>query len=449
MIEYKFSKLLTGIVGFGAALGLATGPVALQAQSAADNPLGIPADATLMAESNNPNVRTATAVVNGTVITGTDIQQRVALLLGTSGSELTPEQLQAARMQILRNLIDETLQIQAAAAQEMVVTDQEVESRYAEIAQRNGQGIEAMDKALVAMGSSPASLKRQIRAEIAWQRLLSRNVAPFINVSREEVDDVLARMKADRGTVEYRIGEIFLRASPENREAVLQNATRIVEQLQKGADFSVYARQFSDASTAAAGGDLGFVRLDTLPNEMATVARDMVPGQLVGPFEIPGGFEILYLIDKRQVGMPDPRNAILSLKQISITFAPDATEAQASTRVEQFNAAIQGMRGCGDAERVASEIGAEVVTNNGMRVAQLPPQLQSTILGLQVGQATPPFGSIEEGVRVLLLCGRDDPQSTGGPSFDTIMTQIEDDRIAKRAQRYLRDLRNDAYIEYD
>lgn len=147
--------------------------------------------------------------------------------------------------------------------------------------------------------------------------------------------------------------------------------------------------------------------------------------------------------------MPDPRNAILSLKQISITFAPDATEAQAATRVEQFNAAVQGMRGCGDAERVAAEIGAEVVTNNGMRVAQLPPQLQSTILGLQVGQATPPFGSIEEGVRVLLLCGRDDPQSTGGPSFDTIMNQIEDDRIAKRAQRYLRDLRNDAYIEYD
>ncbi len=442
MIEYKFSKLLAGI----AALGLAGGPVALQAQAA--NPLNIPDDVALLGEGD-PNVRTATAVVNGSVITGTDIEQRVALLLGASGNELTPEQLQAARMQILRNLIDETLQIQAATAQEMPVTEQEVEAQYAEIAQRNGQSIEGMNQALIAMGSSPASLKRQLRAEIAWQRLLSRNVAPFINVSREEVTDVLARMEADRGTVEYRIGEIFLSATPANREAVLQNAQRIVEQLQRGADFSVYARQFSEASTAAAGGDLGFVRLDTLPAEMATVARDMEPGQLVGPFEIPGGFEIVYLIDRRQVGMADPRNAILSLKQISISFAPSTTEAQAAARVEQFNTAIQSMRGCGDAERVASEIGAEVVTNDGMRVAQLPEQLQPTILGLQVGQATPPFGSLEDGVRVLLLCGRDDPQTDGGPNFDRIMNQIEDDRIAKRAQRYLRDLRNDAYIEYN
>ncbi|RXZ65645.1 peptidylprolyl isomerase [Pelagerythrobacter rhizovicinus] len=442
MIEYKFSKLLAGI----AALGLAAGPVALQAQAA--NPLNIPEDAAFLGEGD-PNVRTATAVVNGSVITGTDIEQRVALLLGASGNELSPEQLQAARMQILRNLIDETLQIQAATAQEMPVTDQEVEAQYAEIAQRNGQSVEGMNQALVAMGSSPASLKRQLRAEIAWQRLLSRNVAPFINVSHEEVTDVLARMEADRGTMEYRIGEIYLEATPENREAVLQNATRIVEQLQRGADFSVYARQFSDASTAAAGGDLGFVRLETLPDEMAAVAREMEPGQLVGPFEIPGGFEILYLIDRRQVGMADPRNAVLSLKQISIAFPADTTEAQAAARVEQFNTAIAGMRGCGDAERVASEIGAEVVTNNGMRVAQLPQQLQQTILNLQVGQSTPPFGSIDDGVRVLLLCGRDDPQTEGSPSFDRIMSQIEDDRIAKRAQSYLRDLRNDAFIEYN
>lgn len=443
MIEFKFSSLLAGV----AAMSLAIGPVAAQAQSAAaPNPLDIPADVSLMGESD-PNVRTATAVVNGSVITGTDIDQRVALLLAST--DLGPEEMQAARMQIFRSLIDETLQIQAATAQEMPVTDDEVNAQYAEIAQSNGQDAAGMDSALTAMGSSPSSLKRQIRGQIAWQRLLARNVAPFINVSAEEVNDVLARLEADRGTEEFRLGEIYLAATPENREAVQQNATQIVQQLQRGADFRVYARQFSQATTAANGGDLGFVRLDTLPGEMAEVARTMQPGQLAGPFEIPGGFEILYLIDKRQVAMADPREAILSLKQISISFAPDTTEADATARVETFNTALQGMRGCGDAERVAAEIGAEVVTNNGMRVAQLPAQLQQTVLDLQVGQATPPFGSMEDGVRVLLLCGRDDPPSSGGPNFDQIMNQIEDDRIAKRAESYLRDLRNDAYIEYN
>lgn len=79
----------------------------------------------------------------------------------------------------------------------------------------------------------------------------------------------------------------------------------------------------------------------------------------------------------------------------------------------------------------------------------LPEQLQNIVLNLQVGQPTPPFGSIEEGVRVLMLCGRDDPEVVGGPSFDDMMNQLEDERVNKRAQRYLRDLRNDAYIDYN
>ena len=71
------------------------------------------------------------------------------------------------------------------------------------------------------------------------------------------------------------------------------------------------------------------------------------------------------------------------------------------------------------------------------------------MLQLQIGQTTPAFGSVEDGVRVLMLCGRDDPEQSAGPSFDALMQQLEEDRVNKRAQRYLRDLRNDAIIEYN
>jgi peptidyl-prolyl cis-trans isomerase SurA len=47
-----------------------------------------------------------------------------------------------------------------------------------------------------------------------------------------------------------------------------------------------------------------------------------------------------------------------------------------------------------------------------------------------------------------MLCGRDDPQLDSGPSFDQLMAQLEEDRVGKRAQRYLRDLRRDAVVEY-
>ncbi len=450
MIYKNFSKVFGGL----AAATLALSPIALQAQNApAGNAsttggLNIPENITIL-QQNDPNNRSATAVVNGSIITGTDLDHRVALLVAASEGELPPEELQRVKMQVFRNLIDETLQIQEAIAQEVPVSDGEVNQRYSQVASQNfGTNPGQMDTYLLSIGSSPASLKRQIRGELAWTNVIRRNVTPFINVSEEEVREELARREAEKGTEEYRIGEIYLSATPETQEAALQNAQQIVQQLEQGGSFVAYARQFSESSSAARGGDLGFVRLNTLPTAMSDTARQMQPGQLVGPFQIPGGYMIMYLIDKRQIGMADPRDAMLSLKQIAISFPADADQAAVDARVATFTEALQTMRGCGDAEAVASTIGAEVVASD-IRARALPEQMQGAMLSMQIGQTTAPFGSAQDGVRVLMLCGRDDPQQVGGADFDTVMQDKENARIEKRAQRYLRDLRNDAYIEYN
>lgn len=432
-----------------AATSLATTPALVTAQDEVSaDALAIPQNVQMLG-SDNPNVRTATAIVNGQVITGTDVDQRVALVLAASQTEISGEDLQRLKMQVLRNLIDETLQIQEAKAQEIEVDQPSIDQTYARVAAQNfGQDIAAMDKYLASIGSSANSLKRQIHGELAWQRLLSRNIAPFVNVSEEEVNELLKRMEESRGTEEYRLGEIYLAATPETNAQVLANAQRIMELLQQGGSFAAYARQYSQATTAVVGGDLGFVRAAQLPNELAGAAQQMQPGQLVGPIEIPGGYSILYLIDKRQVLAADPRDALLSLKQISISFEPGISQEAAAAKVEAFSTGVKAIRGCGDAESAAATFGADVVTNDQIRARALPDQLQAIVLNLQLGQSTPPFGSVEEGVRVLMLCGRDDPKTEGGPSFDQLMAQLEDDRVNKRAQRYLRDLRNDAYIEY-
>jgi peptidyl-prolyl cis-trans isomerase SurA len=77
----------------------------------------------------------------------------------------------------------------------------------------------------------------------------------------------------------------------------------------------------------------------------------------------------------------------------------------------------------------------------------LPPTLQQIMLPMQVGQATQPFGSIEEGVRVLVICGRDEVDPSE-PTFDQVYNQLNEERINLRSRRYLRDLRRDAIIEY-
>ncbi|MFY8047644.1 MAG: peptidylprolyl isomerase [Erythrobacter sp.] len=452
-----FSKGLLAKTGTALAaagmLGLAVSPIALSAQTVAvptaENPFGLPEDITIFGKTD-PDRRTATAVVNGFVITGTDIDQRVALVTAASEAPIPEDELLRLRVQVLRNLIDETLKIQAAEAAELKVTAAEVEQTYQQLAAQNfGNDPKKMDEYLTSIGSSAAALKRQIEGEQAWENLLRRNIMPFVNVSAEEVNDVLKRMNEAKGTDEYRLGEIYLSATTENREAVLKNAMAIIEQLQQGGSFVAYARQFSEATTAVVGGDLGWVRLSQLPPQLAAVAREMQSGQLNGPIEIPGGFSIIYLINKRQVLMADPNEAVLSLKQISVNFPAGISEAAASAKVEEFGKFVENLRGCGDVDAGAAAIGAQVVSNDQIKAANLPEQLRAIILNLQIGQTTPLFGGVQEGVRVLMLCGRDDPKDSGAPTFAAVMDQIEQERVNKRAQRYLRDLRNDAYIEYN
>ena len=445
-----FSKTFASLMGAGLfALTATAAPAQTTGVPTADNPFGLPQNFTIYG-ADNPNERTATAIVNGFVITGTDIDQRVSLVTASSESEVTAEELQRLRVQVLRNLIDETLKIQAAEGLEMTVERGEINDTYSQLAAQNfGQNPERMDEYLSSIGSSPAALKRQIEGELAWERLLRRIVTPFVNVSAEEVNDVLERLEESRGTEEYRLGEIYMNATTENRAAVMANMNQIMDQLQAGGSFVAYARQFSEATTAVVGGDTGFLRLATLPAPMAEAARQMQPGQLVGPIEIPGGFTIVYLIDRRQVLTADPRDAMLSLKQIAIAFEPNVTEAEANAKIEELNLFVSSLRSCADADTARSILGATVVSNDQIQARQLPEQLQGIILNLQVGQTTPPFGSPQDGVRVLMLCGRDDPEDAGAPTFDSVMRTIEEERINKRAQRYLRDLRNDAYIEYN
>ena len=397
----------------------------------------------------DPNHRSATVIINGEVVTGTDIDQRVALVVAASGGKVAAEELSRLRLQVLRNLMDETLQIQEAKSQDLTVADTEIDASYDRVARQNfGQDPKALDAYLTKIGSSGNSLKRQIRGEMSWQRLLRRNVTPFVNISDDEVRETIKRQEEAKGSEEFRVGEIFLSSTSENRDAVAQNALKIVEQLKQGASFVAYARQYSEASTAVVGGDLGWIRQGILPAEIDRALPGMQAGQLVGPIEVRGGFSVVLLIDKRKVLTADPRDALLSLKQISISFPAGTTQAGGAAKAKAFADAMQGARGCASVDPIAKGLGAEVVTNDQVKARDLPAALQNMVLGLSLGETTPPFGSIQDGVRVLMLCGRDDPQVGTAPTFDAVENQLLDERINKRSLTYLRDLRRDAVIDY-
>jgi len=201
--------------------------VAAAQSSAPQGQLDIPGDIQFVGKQE-PGIRKATAIVNGEVITGSDVDHRLALVLASNANaQLPPEEIERIRAQILRNLIDETLQIQAAAQQDITVDQNDIDNYYARFAQSFHRTPQEFSAYLRTIGSAESSLKRQIRGELAWQRLQRRQIDPFVSVSDEEVAAVIARLNAERGTSEYRVSEIFMSSTPETAAQVQANAARI------------------------------------------------------------------------------------------------------------------------------------------------------------------------------------------------------------------------------
>jgi peptidyl-prolyl cis-trans isomerase SurA len=444
MIVSNFGRVAV-LVATGAMLvtQMAGAQTATRGFSANDLP-----DILLLGETD-PAVRKAQAIVNGDVITDTDIDQRLALVVAANGGRIDEEERQRLRLQIVRNLIDEKLQMQEAAENDIRIAEAEVTRSYERIARNFKRSPAEFDKYLHDAGSSSASLKAQIRAELAWSRVLRRKVEPFVNVGDDEVQQVISRLEAAKGRDEYHVGEIFLSATPETLNEVLLDGARISGQIRGGASFVAYARQFSEASTAGLGGDLGWVRAEQLNEAVAPAVAALQPGQITDPIAVPGGVAIMSLIEKRQVLAADPLLAVLSLKQLTIPLKPDTTEAQARQKVAEVGELTRTMGGCGGVEDVARKLGGDVATNDAVRMKDLPAPLQTIMARLSIGEATPAFGSAEEGLRVLVLCGRDDSQvQAKAPNFDEIYAQMNDERVNMRARRYLRDLRRDAIVDY-
>lgn len=431
-----------GLAGAGAAMAQ---PTASERNTTAA--LNLPQTVTVYGKPI-PSVVKASAIVNGEVITQTDIEHRLGLLAIANNQPIPAEEMERLRVQVLRNLIDETLQIQAAEAAEIEVKPADIDRTLARVAEGVKQSPAQLADYLRANGSSIRSIRRQIHGEIAWTRLQRQKIESQVSVGDDEVKAVIDRLNASRGAQEYRVGEIFLSASPANQAEVAANAQRIVAALKQGASFAGYARQFSEASTAAVGGDLGWVRPEQLPDQLAGTLRQMGPGQLSEPIALPGGYSIIAVQDSRKILTADPRNAVLSLKQVSITFPKGTSASAAEGTLQRFASVTQSIGGCGGADKVAADFKGEVVQSDQVRLRDLPPALQEMMLPMQVGQSTRPFGSVEDGVRVLVICGRDEDQGGNAPNPDAVFAQLQEERVNLRARRYLRDLRRDAVIDF-
>src|SRR5437763_9259670 len=117
---FRVNRTRALITGAAVALAAASGAVAQETSQPGDQAavnssqsLKLPQNPQVFGNAM-PSVIKATAIVDGDVITQTDISQRLALLAIANGGQIPAEEVDRVSQQVLRNLIDETLEIQAA-----------------------------------------------------------------------------------------------------------------------------------------------------------------------------------------------------------------------------------------------------------------------------------------------------------------------------------------------
>ena len=288
----------------------------------------------------------------------------------------------------------------------------------------------------------------KIQAEIAWGKVIRRRILTRVDISDEEIDEVLTRLQSRRGLEQRLVSEIFLAVdAPEQAENVRQLALRLVQQIRDKSPFGAIAQQFSQGVTSRLGGDIGWIGEGELALELEQALANLPVGGVSEPISSPGGYYILYLRDKRRLGESSALDARVSLKQIYIPLPASTSEQLIKARTADADRISRQISGCDafDTYGRTLEIG-ESGDLGTVRVGDVPPNVRDVIGKLEIGKASAPL-RMQEGIRILMVCDRQAEAAAPLPDRNTIRERLGRQRLDMMARRYLRDLRHDAVIE--
>ncbi|PCI32712.1 MAG: hypothetical protein COB54_06350 [Alphaproteobacteria bacterium] len=395
------------------------------------------------------DVQQIVAVVNDSPISLYDLKQRVLLFMMSSGArQFTQQEQQYFNQQALQSLVDDKLKTQEADKYKTVISKQEQEQSFASYAQQMRVTASQLEQQLGQVGIRKESMLLQIEASLAWEQIVGGLLMPQVSISDEEIYSILDRMTTNKGQEEYHPLEIFLLVSEnDQREDSRTAAHRIVEQLKDKASFQQMARQFSQSTTSAVGGDLGWLMKSQLSMEIVTALEAMEIGQISDPIETEDGFYILQLAGKRQILTPNEIDARVDLQHMFFEISDKAESDEVAALEKIVTAAAAKIENCENLEEQGKALGAKETGSLGnLAISELPKNMHQTLLDLEIGHATKPLKE-ENGYRVFVVCDRKDPEIRL-PDYDSVEGSLSQQRVGLIARRHLRDLRRDAIIDY-
>lgn len=242
------------------------------------------------------------ALVNGEVITSSDMQSRINAFILMTGIPYNQQTKAMITGKVLQSAIDEKLKIQEAEKNKIKISQKEIDKALRKFEQSNNMPAGQLKKILQDAKVSVKVWSTQIEADLAWQKLIAQKGYNEVNIGESDINKALADIKNDQKKQKFMVSEIVI----DKKDA--KDLNQLVENLRHDPRFELYAMQFSQSPSAANGGHLGWVSKGKLPSVLENSVLKMKDGDVSDPIAYGKDFYILKLekifnpaIDKSEI----------------------------------------------------------------------------------------------------------------------------------------------------
>lgn len=261
------------------------------------------------------------------------------------------------------------------------------------------------------------------------------HVRPTVTVSDDEMRTYYTQHLNDyRVPDEVKLSQILFKTTgktPEEVAKIRQTAQDVLGQIQKGADFAEMAKQHSEDTSAAKGGDLGWIQRGQTVKEVENAAFSLQPGQVSGLITVPYGIHIIKVFDKQTAHVQTFEAAKAGIENTLEKQKLDQAQRQLADQFAQAAKADPP-----HFEAIAKKLGLAVQTTGLFKPNAPVPDLgidqglQTLAFQLTTNEVADPL-TLPKGIVVVQLA---DDVAAHAPQIDAVRVQVEQDYRAEQAK---------------
>ncbi len=394
------------------------------------------------------------AVVNDEVITESELNLRleeVSRRIAQQKIQAPPENV--LKKQVLERTILEHLQLQMAQLTGIKAGDDKVDAALRNISEQNRISLSELYKTVAQEGMSQNAFREQIRNQIVIQQLVEREIGNRITVSDSEVENFLANSENLDGGTEYELSHILISlpetATPEVVQQTRDGAEKILQTLRQGGAFEQAAIANSQGDNALEGGKLGWKKTGQLPTLFVNALKTMQPGDVSDVLRSPGGLHILKLHAKRG-GKKSLSITQTHARHILLRTNAVVTPQEAWQRLNKLRLRIQNGDDFAELAKSNSEDPGSASNGGDLGWAnpgQTVPEFEKAMDALKPNEISAPIQT-PFGLHLIQVLERRERDISNERDLADARQQIHGRKVDERYAQWVRQLRDEAYIEY-